>query len=323
MTPHRLDDERHSLATRAAAVLYGLGATHVWLFGSLAASRLQDRRSDLDLAVDGLQRGALERAAEAAERIVGCHVDLVDAAAIPPALRASVIRTRVLLRRQPEDSAAEAASSRWYSARATDPVRRLFLKRIDSIRDVIRGADASSVIDLGCGAGWLIEILAREPRIERVSGVDLSEEALQLAQRRMARTMPPAQLARVRLFLGVLTHRNPRLLGHDAAVVSEVIEHMDPPRLRAFEHVLFDFIRPRVIVVTTPNREYNVKWRLGPSLRHDGHRFEWTRDGFEKWTRPWAAAAGYEVIHHSIGPEDVDLGAPTQMAVFTRGERCD
>ena len=43
---------------------------------------------------------------------------------------------------------------------------------------------------------------------------------------------------------GSLMYRDKRLTGFDAAAVVEVIEHLDPPRLAAFERVLFEFARP-------------------------------------------------------------------------------
>jgi len=90
------------------------------------------------------------------------------------------------------------------------------------------------------------------------------------------------QKERLRLMHGSLIYRDQRLAGFDAAAVVEVIEHLDPPRLAAFERVLFECARPATIVVTTPNREYNLKWETLPAgkFRHRDHRFEWTRAEF-------------------------------------------
>jgi hypothetical protein len=58
-----------------------------------------------------------------------------------------------------------------------------------------------------------------------------------------------------------------------------VIEHLDPPRLAAFERVLFGFARPGTVVLTTPNAEYNANFETLPAgeFRHRDHRFEWNR----------------------------------------------
>ena len=104
----------------------------------------------------------------------------------------------------------------------------------------------------------------------------------------------------------------------NAATAVEVVEHLDPPRLSAFERVLFEFARPRVVVLTTPNREYNVTWETLPAgkFRHPDHRFEWTRPEFESWANGIADRFGYGARFEGVGDADPVLGAPTQMAVF-------
>src|SRR5262249_46050724 len=117
---------------------------------------------------------------------------------------------------------------------------------------------------------------------------------------------------------GSLVYRDARLAGFDAASVVEVIEHLDPPRLAAFERGVFEFARSRAVVLTTPNVEYNVKFEGLPKgmLRHRDHRFEWTRDEFRTWAERVAAGHGYRVTFAGIGDEDPVVGSPTQMAVF-------
>jgi len=125
---------------------------------------------------------------------------------------------------------------------------------------------------------------------------------------------------RVTLIHGSLTYRDKRLAGYDAAAVVEVIEHLDHARLAAFERALFEFARPGMVVVTTPNREYNRRFATLPAgtFRHKDHRFEWTRDEFQGWAEALAARYGYAVRVAPVGPQDPDLGAPSQLAVFTQ-----
>ena len=132
--------------------------------------------------------------------------------------------------------------------------------------------------------------------------------------------MPPRQRERLELRQGALTYRDRSLEGFDAAAVVEVIEHLDQSRLDAFERVLFVHARPRVVVVTTPNVEYNVRFETLPAgmLRHRDHRFEWTRAEFDEWAEGVAHRRGYQVRFAPIGAEDPEVGAPTQMAVFRR-----
>jgi 3' terminal RNA ribose 2'-O-methyltransferase Hen1 len=163
--------------------------------------------------------------------------------------------------------------------------------------------------------------MLRDGSFERIVGVDVSYAVLERAARRLRLPeMAPKQRERVELIQSSLTYKDRRLQGYDAAAVVEVIEHLDPSRLDAFERALFGVARASTIVITTPNVEYNVRFEGLPagSLRHRDHRFEWTRAEFETWARGAAERSGYTVRLHPVGPEDPEVGSPTQMAVFTR-----
>jgi 3' terminal RNA ribose 2'-O-methyltransferase Hen1 len=193
--------------------------------------------------------------------------------------------------------------------------------RIGAVLAALRGAGAARVLDLGCGDGRLLQAMLRDGSFQRVVGVDVSVAALERAARRLRLDqMPPKQRERVELLHGSLTYRDRRLGGYDAAAVVEVVEHLDPPRLGAFERTVFGAARPGTVVVTTPNVEYNARFEGLPAgaLRHRDHRFEWTREQFRGWAERTAAAHGYSVGFLPVGPEDAQVGAPTQMAVFRR-----
>ena len=132
--------------------------------------------------------------------------------------------------------------------------------------------------------------------------------------------MPPMQRQRINLLHGSLIYRDRRLEGFDAAAIVEVIEHLDPPRLAAFERSLFEFAKPGTVVITTPNAEYNVKWETLPAgkFRHSDHRFEWTRAQFMAWASGVAERFNYSVRFGPVGQEDEIVGSPTQMGIFTR-----
>jgi 3' terminal RNA ribose 2'-O-methyltransferase Hen1 len=192
--------------------------------------------------------------------------------------------------------------------------------RIAAVVAALHDAGAQRIADLGCGQGTLLRALVKEPWVDRVVGVDVSWRSLEIAARRLRLDeMPPRQRARVDLWHGSLTYRDQRLRGFDAVAIVEVIEHIDPPRLGAFADALFTDARPRTIVVTTPNVEYNVLFEGMPTrLRHKDHRFEWTRAEFAAWCAAAADRHGYSVAFTGVGPVDDTLGSPTQMAVFTR-----
>jgi 3' terminal RNA ribose 2'-O-methyltransferase Hen1 len=183
----------------------------------------------------------------------------------------------------------------------------------------LKESGAKRVLDLGCGEGKLLRALLHDAAFAEVVGVDVSARALEIANQRLER-FPEEVRGRAKLLHGSLTYRDARLAGYDAAAVVEVIEHLDPPRLSAFERVLFEFARPGMVVLTTPNREYNVRFETlaEGAMRHSDHRFEWTRAEFRAWGDRVASRRGYAVTYRPVGDEDPEVGAPTQMGVFRR-----
>jgi 3' terminal RNA ribose 2'-O-methyltransferase Hen1 len=194
-------------------------------------------------------------------------------------------------------------------------------QRIGAVMSALRASGAKRVLDLGCGEGRLLGELVKDHAFTEIVGMDVSARSLEIAARRLrVDRMNDRQRERLRLIQGALTYRDDRLVGFDAAVLMEVIEHVELGRLPAVERAVFEFAKPATVVVTTPNAEYNVRFEglTAGRFRHRDHRFEWTRAEFAAWTATVAERFGYGVRHLSVGPEDPEVGAPTQMAVFSR-----
>ncbi|MEV6617171.1 3' terminal RNA ribose 2'-O-methyltransferase Hen1 [Streptomyces sp. NPDC051051] len=211
------------------------------------------------------------------------------------------------------DNAVEA------EAEAEEKSTPLAVRRRDAIIAALGESGAARVLDLGCGQGQLVQALLKDPRFTEIVGVDVSMRALTIASRRLKLDrMGERQASRVQLLQGSLAYTDNRLKGYDAAVLSEVVEHLDLPRLPALEYAVFGSARPRTVLVTTPNVEYNVRWETLPAghVRHGDHRFEWTREEFRTWAGAVAERHGYHVEFTPVGPEDPEVGPPTQMAVF-------
>ncbi|MFF4687007.1 3' terminal RNA ribose 2'-O-methyltransferase Hen1 [Streptomyces sp. NPDC001307] len=195
----------------------------------------------------------------------------------------------------------------------------LAVQRREAILAALRDSGAARVLDLGCGQGELVRELLKDVRFTEIVGLDVSVRALTIASRRLKLDrMGERQASRVKLVQGSLAYTDNRLKGYDAAVLSEVIEHLDLPRLPALEYAVFGHARPRTVLVTTPNVEYNVRWETLPAghARHGDHRFEWTRAEFRTWAHTVAERHGYTVEFGPIGPDDPEVGPPTQMALF-------
>ena len=198
---------------------------------------------------------------------------------------------------------------------------RLHDARLDTVVNLLRDRAVSSVADLGCGEGKLLSRLVREPWAKRLFGVDASARDLDVAAKRLKLGLPGGpREGRVTLLHGALTYRDRRWAEAEAAALVEVIEHLDPERRPALERVVFGDARPRIVVVTTPNAEYNA---LFPGLaagafRHPDHRFEWSRAAFRSWAQGIESRFGYTAEFGDIGPMNAQHGAPSQSVVFAR-----
>ncbi|MEU4342723.1 3' terminal RNA ribose 2'-O-methyltransferase Hen1 [Nocardia sp. NPDC023852] len=224
-----------------------------------------------------------------------------------------------------ERTAGAASSSDSYDSETDVRIPTLAVARRAAVLVALHEAGARRVLDLGCGEGALLRELLADTRFSEIVGVDVSMRALRIAEGRLRVDRLPEQVSRrLTLRQGALTYTDARLRGYDAAVLMEVIEHVDPPRLGALEHAVFADAAPTTVVVTTPNAEINERFEglAAGQFRHADHRFEWNRVEFAEWGGGVAARHGYTVWYVPIGVADPELGPPTQMAVFTkRGTR--
>ena len=232
--------------------------------------------------------------------------------------------TRDALAQLQEDSPDDPDAKEQVHAREEEKVEEkisLNEQRLGAVLAALKASGATRVLDLGCGEGKLLRLLLAEKQFAEIVGMDVSHRVLEIATQRLhVEQMPEMQRKRLKLIHGSLNYRDARLAGFEAAAVVEVIEHLDLPRLHAFERVLFEFAKPKTVVITTPNSEYNVKFETLPAgkFRHKDHRFEWTREQFQTWAKSIAERFDYSVQHLPIGPEDSSVGSPTQMGLFAK-----
>ena len=150
---------------------------------------------------------------------------------------------------------------------------------------------------------------------------------------------PPPHVSLLRGSLAAL-RLTPRC---DVITLVEVVEHLDPPELALVGEVLLRRAAPRALLLTTPNREYNLNYMVDPTLpgqqvlvpsvssyplRNVDHRFEWTRAELRQWAEPLAARFGYSVRFDGVGGGPLDEpavhgvwygpGPITQIAIFER-----
>ena len=196
-------------------------------------------------------------------------------------------------------------------------------QRLSAVTGALLANGARSVLDLGCGEGVLMARLAEQAQFTRLVGIDVSACALEVA-REVLRLDPLALPGRIAVLHASFTEADPQFRGFDAAVMLETIEHVDPGRLSLVERAVFGCYRPRTVLITTPNQEYNAVHGMSPgALRHPDHRFEWDRPRFRRWACGVAQRHGYSVAFQDIGDCHPTRGASTQMAHFTSGADVD
>lgn len=102
----------------------------------------------------------------------------------------------------------------------------------------------------------------------------------------------------------------------DVLVASEFIEHLDDDCLNEFGPRVLGAWKPKVVLITTPNYSFNVKFkkpqhpssiytdptgRTDRQFRHSDHKFEWTKKEFQTWTEKVAKEYGYSAKFEGVG----------------------
>ncbi len=217
-----------------------------------------------------------------------------------------------------EDNADDAETTENTEKEQRTPLNT---QRLETVKNAVLASGASTVIDLGCGECRLTSLLLNEQQIKKITACDVSVSVLEKAAQRLhLDRMQPYRRNKLTLMQASLTYRDKRFEGFDCACVVEVIEHIEPMRLPAFERAVFEFAAPGTVILTTPNIEYNTNYEhmQENTLRHGDHRFEWTREEFRKWTEHICGKFGYTCEISGIGDVDEVHGTPTQMGVFTK-----
>ena len=195
----------------------------------------------------------------------------------------------------------------------------LNIQRMETVKNAVLASGAERVLDIGCGECKLTSMLLRESQIKKITAADVSVSVLEKAKQKLNYdNMPPYLKNKLTLIQASLMYKDERFSGFDTACVIEVIEHMDLQRIPFFEKVLFGSAKPKTVILTTPNKEYNENYPTleKGALRHSDHRFEWTRAEFQAWCEHICKEFNYTVEYRNIGETDEKYGSPTQMGVF-------
>jgi 2-polyprenyl-6-hydroxyphenyl methylase/3-demethylubiquinone-9 3-methyltransferase len=163
--------------------------------------------------------------------------------------------------------------------------------------------DGSSVLDVGCGGGILAEAMAR--RGARVTGIDLSEKALRVAQLHLLES----RLSIEYLSISAEDLAEPQAGKFDVVTCMELLEHVPDPAgmvaacarlVRPGGQVFFSTINrnPKAYLFAVVGAEYVL--RLLPKGTHDYQRFIKPSE-LSRWSRA-AGLRADELIGMTYNP---------------------
>jgi 3' terminal RNA ribose 2'-O-methyltransferase Hen1 len=202
------------------------------------------------------------------------------------------------------------------------PKVRLNELRYQGILETVRQLKLhETIVDYGSGEGKLSARLGFIPGVREVLAVEPSSMAQLRAIKRFEKLLDRDDVVMPTPVCGSLFYYDDQLSNKDVMILCEVIEHINAHRLAKVMETIFAEYRPKTLIVTTPNKEYNEVYEMdNEELRHQDHRFEWNRYEYLQWCEQWSERYPYDLQMQGIGEESEGFGQPTQMAVFVRKE---
>ncbi|CAN6181343.1 unnamed protein product [Urochloa humidicola] len=215
-------------------------------------------------------------------------------------------------------------------------------QRVEFAVQHINELHATTLVDFGCGSGSLLDSLLEHPTtLEKLVGVDISRKGLTRAAKSLHQKLSKKSLIQTTvptavLYHGSITDYDSRLYRVDIGTCLEVIEHMEEDQASLFGNIVLSSFCPTVLIVSTPNYEYNpilqrssmpnkdddADENTGPcKFRNHDHKFEWTRAQFQCWATDLAVKHNYSVEFCGVGGSGEEPGYASQIAVFRRMAR--
>ncbi|XP_067273791.1 small RNA 2'-O-methyltransferase [Pseudorasbora parva] len=203
----------------------------------------------------------------------------------------------------------------------------LYIQRYQFVVDYVQTYRPRKVIDLGCAECRLLKKLKfHRNGIQLLVGVDISRAVLMKRMHTLAPLVsdylqPSDGPLTIELYQGSVMEREPCTRGFDLVTCVELIEHLELEKVESFSEVVFGYMAPGAVIVSTPNAEFNPLLPGLKGFRDYDHKFEWTRDEFQTWAHGVCKEYGYSVQFTGVGEalgHWRDVGFCTQIGVFKR-----
>ncbi|NXI89413.1 HENMT methyltransferase, partial [Psophia crepitans] len=202
----------------------------------------------------------------------------------------------------------------------------LYKQRYQFVKDLVGKYKPKKVADLGCADCTLLWMLKFCSCIEVLAGLDICASVMKENMHRLSPLpvdylQPAERSLTITLHHGSVAHKDPCMLGFDLVTCIELIEHLEESELKKFPEVVFGFMAPSIVVISTPNSEFNPLLPGVTLFRHPDHKFEWDRAQFQSWALETAKCYDYSVELTGVGcpPTGMEnVGFCTQIGVFVR-----
>ncbi|NWV65929.1 HENMT methyltransferase, partial [Malurus elegans] len=202
----------------------------------------------------------------------------------------------------------------------------LHKQRHQFVKDLVEKYKPKKVADLGCADCSLLRMLKFCSCIEVLAGLDICASVMKekmhtLSPLPVDYLQPSERSLTVTLHHGSVAHKDPCMLGFDLVTCIELIEHLEESELEKFPEVVFGFMAPSIVVISTPNAEFNPLFPGVIVYRHPDHKFEWNQAQFQSWALETARCYDYSVEFTGVGhpPTGMEkVGFCTQIGVFIR-----
>lgn len=164
----------------------------------------------------------------------------------------------------------------------------------------LRLQGTETILDIGCGEGFYVSRFSE--RVQTYMAVDRDAGVLESAKNKGASNtlfFPDTNAA----FLALQEKGGPAVV-----LLMEVIEHSSVEESQELLGQLA--VHPLVhrILITTPNKNFNVHFHLGDEMRHDDHKFEFTPSEFRDFILAIFPAHGWRASFSMIGDRVGDDG---------------
>lgn len=190
--------------------------------------------------------------------------------------------------------------------------------------------DLKSVVDMGCSKCHMLKHLAKY-NFSTIKCVDIDFNNIKSSHRKVNRLMRK-QNKKIEIFACDVTNKDDRLKDVDIVICIDLIELFSLKKLDEFVENVFDFIKPKFVIIIAANFDFNrylIKRDPDKSdyyfgLREKKHMFEFNQEEFRTWSNEIVKTyPNYQYTIDEFGPTSTEVDHKTygyynQVVIFEK-----